>query len=181
MTLLGEARLPGKISAWCFMVERSNGETLRSVERPPDVPGTGSYASLPVVQLWIVLQNTGIHDESIVVKEQTIAVDASTRRRGEELKEIEWDSRFHKRVLNLDGSVYKACDSRHGEQTYREMCRLGLFDSLVLEVNIYAKGCTTTSKFVQRSNFTKVLVQIRDGTTIPLVIPFPRDAAHLLI
>jgi hypothetical protein len=29
--VLGEARMPGKVSAWASMVERSNGETIRSV------------------------------------------------------------------------------------------------------------------------------------------------------
>jgi len=179
MLLLGEARLPGKVSAWTFLVERSNGETMRSVLRHPGTVGVGLYASIPVVQLWTVIQNTGIHDEAVVLQEQSQTVDASTRRRGEELKEINWDDRFKKRVLNLDGSVYEkpAADSKLGFGP--ELCRLKLFDSVIFETNIHAVGCTTSSKFVQRSNFTKVLVQIRNGTTVPLVIPFPRDSSHL--
>lgn len=184
MLLLGEARLPGKVSAWTFLVERSNGETMRSVLRPAGntTTGTGPYASIPVVQLWTVVQNTGIHDEAVVLRDQSQTVDASTRRRGEELKEITWDERFNKRILNLDGSVYEAPPSTTAPTAptfSQELCRLKLFDSVILETNIHAVGCSTSSKFVQRSNFTKVLVQIRNGTTVPLVIPFPRDSSHL--
>lgn len=180
LVLLGESRLAGKVSAWTFIVERSNGETMRSVQRTPSMNGNGMFAAIPVVQLWTVIQNTGVHDEAVVIREQTMTVDASTRRRGEEMKEIEWDDRFRKRVLNLDGSVHKPLEPpKNRTSFYGELCRLRLFDAVVLETNIYAKGCTTTSKFIQRSNFTKVLVQIRDGTTVPLVIPFPRDASHL--
>jgi len=185
MLLLGEARLPGKVSAWTFLVERSNGETMRSVLRPAGstTAGTGPYASIPVVQLWTIVQNTGIHDETVVLRDQSQTVDASTRRRGEELKEITWDDRFKKRILNLDGSVYQSPPSIMMATTAaafsQELCRLKLFDSVILETNIHAVGCSTSSKFVQRSNFTKVLVQIRNGTTVPLVIPFPRDSSHL--
>jgi len=191
MLRLGEARLPGTVSAWTFLVERSNGETMRSVRRPP-VGGanrscggssSGQYTSSPVVQLWTVIQNTGVPDEAVVLREQTQTVDASTRRRGEELKEIDWDERFCKRILNLDGSVHQpskgSTTTTGGFGGSKELCRLKLFDAVILESNIHALGCSTTSKFVQRSNYTKVLVQIRHGTTVPLVIPFPRDASHL--
>ena len=197
MLRLGEARLPGTVSAWTFLVERSNGETMRSVRRPPVGGGanasghrsgcgssSGQYTSSPVVQLWTVIQNTGVPDEAVVLREQTQTVDASTRRRGEELKEIDWDERFCKRILNLDGSVHQpskgtTTTTNGGFGGSKELCRLKLFDAVILESNIHALGCSTTSKFVQRSNYTKVLVQIRHGTTVPLVIPFPRDASHL--
>ena len=194
MLRLGEARLPGTVSAWTFLVERSNGETMRSVRRQPGGGGgcasdrssasssISQYTSSPVVQLWTVIQNTGIPDEAVVLREQTQTVDASTRRRGEELREIDWDERFCKRILNLDGSVHKpskAATTSGGFGGSRELCRLKLFDAVILESNIHALGCSTTSKFVQRSNYTKVLVQIRHGTTVPLVIAFPRDASHL--
>jgi hypothetical protein len=154
---------------------------MRSVQRPPSLPGSGLYTSVPVVQLWIVIQNTGIHDESVVIREQTLTVDASTRRRGEEMKEIDWDDRFRKRICDLDGSLHAPlAPIGSSPSLYPELCRLRLFDSVIIETNIHAKGCSTTSKFVLRSNFTKILIQIRDGTTVPLVIPFPRDALHLL-
>ena len=183
MLLLGESRLLGKVSAWTYMVERSNGETMRSVARHSSMPGAGAYTSLPIVQLRTIIQNTGLHDDAVVIREQTITVDASTRRRGDEMVEIDWDDRFKKRILNLDGSAYVArvrAARRSSESIYRELCRLRLYEAVVLETNIHARGCATTSKFVQKSNFTKLLVQIRDGTTVPLVIPFPRDASHLL-
>ena len=96
--------------------------------------------------------------------------------------EIDWDDRFKKRILNLDGTPYiaKVSICHTSQSIYRELCRLRLYEAVVLETNIHARGCATTSKFVQKSNFTKLLVQIRDGTTVPLVIPFPRDATHLL-
>lgn len=192
MFLLGEARLPGRCSAWTFLVERSNGETLRSVKRNETAEGgssgMGIFVSLPVVELRTVVQNTGSVDEPVIVREQLQTVDASTRRRGVELAEIDWDGRFKKRVLNLDGSERQPLDPSLSSATnpgtnsldvHSILCRLKLFDAVVIQTYIHAKGCSTTSKFVQRSNFTKVLVQIRNGT-IPMVIPFPRDISHHL-
>jgi hypothetical protein len=176
MFLLGETRLSGKVSAWTFLVERSNGETLRSVQREASMPGSGMYASLPVVELKTVIQNTGAYDEPIVVRDQIQTVDASTRRRGEEMREIEWDDRFKKRVMRLDGSLLAAQPSH---DRCGVLCRLKLFEAAVVESYIYARGCTTASKFVKQSNFTKILVCL-GGTTVPLVIPFPRDATGLL-
>lgn len=181
LLLMGESRLVNKVSAWTFLVERSNGETTRSVQRSPNMPGNGLYASVPMVQLWIVIQNTGIHDEAVIVRDQTITVDASTRRRGNEMSEIDWDDRFQKRILNIDGSLHIPKDVHEpNPHSSRVLCRLRLFETVIIEANLHAEGCSTTSKFVQRSNFTKVLVQIRDGTTVPLVVPFPRDAIYLL-
>jgi len=172
MFLLGEARIPGKVSAWTFMVERSNGETLRSVRRQD-----GTYKSLPVVELRTVIQNTGVSSEPIVIREQTQTVDASTRRRGEEMKEVDWDDRFQKRVLHLDGTPYPKPEAKIGVQ---ELCQLKLFDTVVLETHIHARGCSTSSKFVQRANFTKVLISLSSGVTLPLVVTFPPEhAAHL--
>jgi hypothetical protein len=178
MFLLGEARLPNKVSAWAFMVERSNGETLRSV-RHPETAGTGTYTSLPVVELRIVIQNTGCQDNAVVIREQALSVDASTRRRGEQMKEIVWDDRFKKRVLKLDGSPHVIPESPTNLDRQPQLCRLRLFETVVLATFIHARGCSTNSKFVQRANFTKILVGLNSGVTVPLVVPFPRDAAHL--
>ncbi|GKY93391.1 hypothetical protein MPSEU_000306700 [Mayamaea pseudoterrestris] len=176
MFLLGEARLQGVVSAWTFLVERSNGETLRSCKRSD---GQDTFTSLPVVELRTVVQNTGRHDYPIIIREQLQSVDASTRRRGVEMKEISWDERFSKRIVNLDGSVHFS-SSRPRPAVGNVICQLGLFESAVIQTHIHAQGCSTISKFVQRSNFTKFLVQIRHGTTVPLVIPFPRDHSHTL-
>lgn len=180
MFLLGEARMPGKVSAWTFLVERSNGETLRSVRRRENLPGSGLFSSLPIVELKTIVQNTGVYDQPVVVREQIQTVDASTRRRGVDMSEVDWDDRFQKRVLNLDGSVRETEQPTGSSLDVGILCRLNLFEAVVIETYIHAKGCSTTSKFVMRSNFTKLLVQIRDGTTVPLVIPFPRDASHML-
>jgi hypothetical protein len=181
LLLLGEAKITGKVSAWTYLVERSNGETMRSVRRHSSMNGSGVYTSIPVVQLWFVIQNTGVHDDAVVIREQSLTVDTSTRRRGDEMLEIDWDDHLRKRILNLDGTVHIPHSSPdHSQSIYRELCRLRLFETIIIEANIHAKGCTTTSKFMQKSNFTKVLIQIRNQTTIPLVIPFPRDSLHLL-
>ena len=180
--LLGEARLPNKVSAWVFLVERSNGETMRSVRRKSDMPGNGVYTTLPIVELRTIVQNTGIMNEAVIIREQLQCVDASTRRRGDEMTEVDWDKRFSKRVFNLDGSPYNGenqaaltgCLTRPAE-----LCRLKLFESVIFTTFIHAKGCSTNSKFVQRANFTKILVALDSGVTVPLVVPFPRDASHL--
>jgi hypothetical protein len=161
------------VSAWLFMVERSNGETGRTVRRQ----GMSGYSSLPVVELRLVVQNTGrqsssarprTKDDSISIKQQRFAVDASTRRRGEELSEIFWDDKFAKKLVKLDGTTYNAGDKAKLEG---ELARLQLFESVVLVVFIHARRCSTTKKFVERSNFLRVLVSAIEGTTQALVIP----------
>jgi len=172
LSLLGSGKIPGKISGWAFLVERSNGETLRSVRRDPNsgASGLGTYQSRPVVELRIVVQNTGMASRPVILKSQKIGVDVSTRRRGGEFEEISWDDRFKKLVKNMDGRIRPATKvSNNGFN--EELCRLELFEAAVLEVHINARGCSTISKFQQRSNFTKVLVSL-DGTTVPMVIPF---------
>ena len=166
--LLGETRLPGTISAWVYLIERSNGETLRSVQQA----STNKFQSLPIVELRTVLQNTGSKD--IVWKmDQMQSVDTSTRRRAEEMKELQGDDgRFAKRVFRLvDGTL-------HPILTNTSNIRLELFESVIVVSYIHAVHCNTISKFVQKSNFTRWLVQV-NGTTVPLVIPFPRDALGL--
>jgi hypothetical protein len=183
MLLLGEACLPGKLAVWCFLVERSNGETHRSVLRRESMPGNGTYASLSVVELRTIIQNIGSHGGPVLVREQVQTVDASTRRRGVEMEEIHWDERFRRRVLNLDGSPWCAPGPATGTAALCSsgvLCSLDLFDSVVIATFIHAKGCSTTSKFVQKSNYTKIHVQIRNGTTIPVVVTFPRDLSHHL-
>lgn len=180
MFLLGEVRLPNKVSAWSFLVERSNGETLRSIRRRSDMPGLGDYTSLPVVEIRTIIQNTGACNDVIAIRDQVLTVDASTRRRGEEMKEVDWDERFRKRLERLDGTPYvERKHYTHHPNRARNLAHLRLYESVVLVSFIYARGCSTNSKFVQRSNFSKVLVGLNTGVTIPLVIPFPRDASHL--
>lgn len=176
--LLGDAKIPGRVSAWVFMVERSNGETLRSVQRDPGSPGRGGYQSLPVVELRIILQNIGMATGPVVLKTQQVTVDTSTRRSGGEFKEIFGDNRFEKEFKNLDGTIRSNPKQNSFNFDMRgEICRLDLFDAAILNVHIHAKGCSTMSKFQQRSNFAKILVCL-DGTTVPMVVPFLRDAAH---
>ncbi|CAB9523336.1 expressed unknown protein [Seminavis robusta] len=187
LVLLGNARLP-QVAAWMFLVDRSNKETMRSVKRNPNAESssrqTGVYTSLPVVELRIVLQNTGGYHAkrgtstgstknramTIVMNNQRLVVDASTRRRGEELLEIDWDDRFSKRILNPDGSNYvMRADSK--QQSGDELAILNLFDTVVVDAFIHARRCSTTTKFRHRSKFLTILVTV-NGTTQPLVIPF---------
>ena len=178
--LLGESKIPGRVSGWVFMVERSNGETLRSVRRDPSsttLRSNGMYQSLPVVELRIVIQNIGMSLAPVVLKDQSISVDTSTRRSGGELKEIYWDERFGKVIKNVDGTPWRREPASSGYDSRGELCRLHLFETVILEVYIHARGCSTMSKFQQRSNFAKVLVCL-DGTTVPMVIPFLPDAPH---
>jgi hypothetical protein len=176
LSLLGNGKIQGMISGWVFLVERSNGETLRSVKRDPSTaaPGGGSYQSRPVVELKIVMQNTGMGSQPIIVKPQQIGVDISTRRRGGELEEIDWDERFKKVIKNIDGTNRIPPTKKSNTDFREDICWLELFETAVLEVHINAPGCSTISKFKQKSNFTKLLVSL-DGTTVPMVIPFLRD------
>ena len=179
VSLLGDAKIPGRVSAWVFMVDRSNGETLRSVKRDPSrncAVGAGSYQSRPVVELRIVIQNTGMAKGPVVIKEQKFIVDISTRRSGGELDEIEWDERFSKIVKTLDGLQYHppgSIPNGSSADGQRELCRLALFEAAEITIHVDARGCSTSSKFRQKSNFTKVLVSL-EGTTVPMVIPFAR-------
>jgi hypothetical protein len=184
--LLGKTQLPNaEVSAWLYLVERSNGETMRSVRRPqPTLPSSrnsGVYTSLPVVELRIVFQNTGgritkksstgnTRDAPVVMKSQRLVVDASTRRRGEELLEIDWDERFAKRLTNADGSDYVP----DTDQPSDVLCTLKLFETVVVVASIHARRCSTSSKFMQRANFLKLLLSVK-GTTQPLIIPIGKE------
>ncbi|CAJ1969987.1 unnamed protein product [Cylindrotheca closterium] len=176
LSLIGDSKIPGRVSGWVFIVERSNGETLRSVKTEPAIPAStnGAFQSRPVVELRVLIQNTGTADQPIGIRDQKIAIDVSTRRSGGELNEIDWDSRFKKVVRTLDGETIDCSIKQSRYDTSGDLCHLRLFDSVLIEVYINACGCSTTSKFQQRSNFTKILICL-EGTTIPLVIPFLND------
>jgi hypothetical protein len=113
-------------------------------------------------------------NQPVIIRNQQVSVDVSTRRTGGELKEISWDDRFSKGLKNLDGTVLEMPATQSKFDISSDLCHLKLFDAVMLEVYINARGCSTTSKFQQRSNFTKLLMCL-DGTTVPMVIPFLRD------
>ena len=73
---------------------------------------------------------------------------------------------------------HQSADQNLDHDVVGELCRLRLFESVILVVHIHAQGCSTTSKFQQKSNFTKVLVKV-NGTTLPLVIPFIRESGSM--
>lgn len=170
---LGNGKINNVACAWLSAVERSNGETLRSVLTTSN--GDLKYASLPIVELRIHLQNIGISDTTICVPEQIISVDTSTKRRGEEMFEITSDQRMRKKIYCNDGSVLSQISALHRtNHTVGNLIKLNIFESAVISVFIHAKGCPTTAKFIQRANFAKILLNVR-GTTVPLVIPITNN------
>lgn len=170
---LGGSSLDGLVSGWVSLIERSNGETSRSVSLTKTVDGKPHtyYSPIPVVELRIFIQNTGYSNGPIHVPDQQFSVDASTRRKGEKLLEVTTDDRFQRRVLHLD-KVNREHEvaSKAKFSMGHEMCQLNVFEYAVLSVNIHARGCSTTSKFCHRAKKIQVLVSI-NGTTRPLVIP----------
>lgn len=167
--LLGGGKINNIACGWVSVVERSNGETLRSVLTTSD--GDVKYTSLPIVEMRIIVQNIGVADTSIIIPEQIISVDASTKRRGEEFFEINSDNRMRKKVCSIHGEEIDRHASPFGAPGLMgNLTKLKLFDTAVISVYIHAKGCPTTAKFRLKSNFVKVLLNVR-GTTLPLVIP----------
>jgi hypothetical protein len=125
---------------------------------------------LPVVELRYLIQNTG-NNTPVDIRRQVFGIDASTRRRGEEWKEVIWDERLKRVWQKLDGTVAQILDTKDDEWVDY---RLLLYESVSLVVHIHAKGCSTTSKFQHRANFAKILVSA-SGSTVPLVVPFVRE------
>lgn len=173
LLFLGNGKIEGKLSAWVFIVERSNGETLRSVKRDPSsgtLRGVG-YQSRPVVELRIVIQNIGMFTHPAIINSQKVEVDVSTRRTVTKFEEIYWDDRFKKVLRNTDGTI-RTPSTIHSNSIFQdELCRLEYLETAVIEVHMNARGCSTISKFRKRSNFTTILANL-DGTTVPMVIPF---------
>ena len=171
---LGGSSLDGLVSGWVSLVERSNGETSRSVLLTKTVDGESKqyYSPIPVVELRILVQNIGYSNGAIHIPDQHFSVDASTRRKGEKLLEVTTDERFKRRILHLE-KANKQEVHIISEKKYslgHEMCQLNMFEYAVLSVHIHARGCSTTSKFCHRGKNIQVLVSI-NGTTRPLVIP----------
>ena len=169
---LGKGKLSNIVSAWVSAVERSNGETLRSVQM--DCSGQLLFSSLPVVEIRIFIQNTGMADGPVYVPEQIISIDSSTRRSREEMFEITSDRRLVKRVLKVDGSPLPS-DANTNDKRFSNLVgdvfQLKLFECVVLIAHIHTRTCSTISKFIQRAKFMKLLIRV-NGVTQPLVIPF---------
>jgi len=187
--LLGSTSLRGgRVCAWAAMVERSNGETTRCVLRKPEDEdpsssgGGGAYTSLPVVEVRILLQNTGCsvpagfgggggNNGHLAVLDHPVTVDSSTRRRGEEMPEITWDGRLARATFRANGSPLEAPTvAAAAGRDHDVLFRLGPTESAVLVVHVHAKGCSTTSKFRRRARSVRVLVRPDGLTTVPLMI-----------
>jgi hypothetical protein len=171
---LGGSSLDGMVSGWVSLVERSNGETSRSVVLTQSVGGTthSYYSPIPVVELRILVQNTGFSNGAIYIPDQQFSVDASTRRKGEKMLEVTGDERFKRRVIHKEeaGFQHETIIRQKKYSMGHEMCQLSMFEYAVLSVHIHARGCSTTSKFCHRAKKIQILVSI-NGTTRPLVIP----------
>ena len=106
-------------------------------------------------------------------------MDASTRRKGEQMPEVQGDDRFRRRVLLAEDrrgdplrDATRAAIPEVAAPGGREaLCHLRLFQSAVLAVHIHARGCSTIAKFCQRSKKIQLLVCV-DGTTRLLAVPF---------
>merc|ERR1719223_701624 len=133
--------------------------------------GKIQYASSPVVEIRILIQNIGINVGAIHVPEQIISVDASTKRRGEEMFEFTSDQRLTKTILHLDGTPFSLLPGKTNHNGVGDLFKLELFESAVISAYIHCQGCPTIIKFLQRANYSKILVNV-NGTTLPLVVPF---------
>jgi hypothetical protein len=148
---LGGSSLDGVVSGWASLVERSNGETSRSVVLTKIVDGKPQnyYSPIPVVELRILVQN-----------------------KGEKLLEVTSDDRFKRQVIHVEKAKAQddADDALRKNPIGHKMCQLKMFEYAVLSIHIHARGCSTTSKFCHRGKNIQVLVSI-NGTTRPLVVP----------
>jgi hypothetical protein len=136
---------------------------------------------MPVVEIRLLVQNTGYSKGAIIIPEQQFSVDASTRRKGDKMIEVDGDKRFKRQILHVNRrpSIDGKADLTEDKSLSNEMCKLGLFETAVLAIQIHAKGCSSTVKFCTRSKKIQLLVSI-DGTTRPLVIPFEASVAASL-
>ena len=173
---LGGSSLDGLLSCWVTLMDRSNGETSRSVMQQMVQPNSEErrqfYGPIPVVELRVLIQNTGYSNGVIIIPDQQFSVDASTRRKGEKMLEVSGDDRFKTQALHIERSASPGePDPQQQKSLSLEMCHLRLFESAVLAVHIHARGCSTTAKFCHKSKGIQLLVQL-NGTTRPLTIPF---------
>ena len=65
---------------------------------------TTSYVPIPIVELRLLVQNTGYSRGVIVVPDQQFTVDASTRRKDEKMLKVSGDEQFNAQVLNIERS-----------------------------------------------------------------------------
>lgn len=162
---LGMSDIRGKAGLWVSLMGRSNGETSRSVLQQRVVQGGAAaeslYVSVPVVELRLLVQNTGYSDGPVIVPDQQFVVDASTRRTSEKLLEVDTDRRFRRKVISTEGT----------QPIGVEMCRLGLYETAVISCFINARFCNTVGRFCERAKKMQILLSI-GGTTQALPVPF---------
>ena len=163
---IGEVQVSG-LQAWASIVHRSNGYLNCSVKvKSKEDGGTDIYTSLPIVELKIVVQNINLPHSRVLIPNQTLSIDCSTRRKGGQMIEVLHDERFTKTARKFYGGKEVTCIA---EQSAMIAC-LSLFEATILSVHFHAKGCTTVKKFLDKANFLKILVEV-SGRTIPLCIP----------
>ena len=173
--LLGGSSLDGLVSCWVSLVDRSNGETSRSVmQQKVQTNGEANqyFGPIPVVELRLLVQNTGYSEGYVVIPDQQFSVDASTRRTGEKMLEVCGDDRFKRQVLHIERkpSIDGKPTNPQQQLLSHEMCHLRLYETAVIAIHLHARGCSTTAKFCNRSKKIQLLVSI-NGTTRPISIP----------
>ena len=155
---LGHSKINNVLSAWASMVDRSNGETMRTIFASL---GTSEQILLiPVVEVRILIQNTGFSgDGGILIPEQVMSVSSDDV----EMFEIQSDQRFRKTFLNMDATIL--------QPVTKGLHHLGLYDAMVIRVYVHAETCSNTRIFIEKAKSTKLLINVL-GNTVSLKIPF---------
>ncbi len=155
---LGHSKINNVLSAWVSMVDRSNGETMRTVFA--SLGSSEQILLIPVVEVRILIQNTGFSgDGGIVIPEQVMSISSNNL----EMFEIQSDQRFRKTFLNMDAAILQPVTkgSHH----------LGLFDAMVIRFYVHAETCSSTRIFIEKAKSAKLLISLL-GNTVSLKIPF---------
>jgi len=100
------------------------------------------------------------------------------RRRNEELVEVTSkypnEMRFEKSIYNLDGSSRIITNNNNDDNDNN--VKLQLFESVIFSVYIYARGCPTSFRFLNKAKFLKFIIII-NGITMPIVVPFDNNTS----
>ena len=83
--------------------------------------------------------------------------------------ELSWDDRFGKTMSVVKGPPDTVVI--HPSTAGAILSRLGVSDTVAMTAFIHARGCDTLSEFLQRSNYTKILVNM-DGANVPVIVRF---------
>mmetsp|Transcript_5899 Transcript_5899/g.5493 ORF Transcript_5899/g.5493 Transcript_5899/m.5493 type:complete len:530 (-) Transcript_5899:60-1649(-) len=169
---LGDAKMDYNnvptLSAWVTIIDRSNGETMRTVFAK--LGFSEQILLIPVVEVRILLQNTGFSGQnkgSILIPEQALSVTTDEG----EMFEIQSDERLIKRVIMRGKDGSSSTVPTLPKNDGGGLCYLDLYDVAELRFYIHAQSCLSTTKFVEKAKSLKLLVSIL-GNTVPFYVPF---------